>query len=724
MTVASSVTVTVGTNAGNFNSLGANALNGYSVKGAPIVLASAFVLTTGQKNIRLNLKSGVGASYTGSGTAPATTYGDIVVNGVVNLRGVTAYIDVGAAGGIEGGKIVGGGTLNTNNGDLRFFTAFNTNGVIGSLAGNNAVINVGSGRFIFAKNGGASGTISSTTSFPAGFEFNLATPTVNAGVSTFVRSGLGIATTGGINNVNNAGLVYTGAVTVDGVVNGALTYIEGANIAVTGAASSFANGLTLVSTGAGVTVGAVTAGIYVGATITVATGDLNLLQYGTVAGHGIFVASAANLTATTGSVLLSQLGSSDASNPGIVLSGSNITAGGNINLLQLGGNLHSDGIRLGTSSMTAGGAGREIRLRTSGANLSLTGGDVTLVGAGDRVTVNLGATGKLLGSTPRLVASGLTVNFDGSLSGHSSSIKIDGGNFRFVSDHSDITETVTLDGNLLNTDATKGWKLGFSGWTVASGGFAAGGLTVITSRNLAEISLVGVRFGGVVQLSGIGTGAGNLKNLSYIEGAGIKTVGNESVFTGSLTLFSSATSVARPGVSFDDSEPNRTAGIIIASSLRTGTENDGSSNLTLLRKLGAAGRGIFVNSNVTAGGNLLIDLEVETSFEGVYFKNATVKSGGTITVIQSGNYSSFGIKLEDTTVTARSQSPAEFGRRGDDLGQYFGTGLEPDCDHRRSAPRTERHRHRPGHRNLSEQWCQWFQPPAVERRQGESAADG
>ena len=107
-------------------------------------------------------------------------------------------------------------------------------------------------------------------------------------------------------------------------------------------------------------------------------------------------------------------------------------------------------------------------------------------------------------------------------------------------------------------------------------------------------------------------------------------------------------------MSFDDSEPNRTAGIIIASSLRTGTENDGSSNLTLLRKLGAAGRGIFVNSNVTAGGNLLIDLGVETSFEGVYFKNATVKSGGTITVIQSGNYSSFGIKLEDTTVTARS----------------------------------------------------------------------
>ena len=480
MTVASSVTVTVGTNAGNFKSIGVAIYGDYAVKGAPILLTSGFELSTVHKNIRLNLRSGIGASFLNTNNSISLRpHGDIAVYGVVNLRGVTAYIDVGTVGGFEGGKIVGGGTLNTNNGDLRFFTAFDTNGVIGSLAGNNAVINVGSGRFIFAKNGGASGTINSTTSFPAGFEFNLATPTVNAGVSTFVRSGLGIATTGGINNVNNAGLVYTGAVTVDGVVNGALTYIEGANIAVTGTASSFANGLTLVSTGAGVTVGAVTAGIYVGATITVATGDLNLLQYGTVAGHGIFVASAANLTATTGSVLLSQLGSSDASNPGIVLSGSDITAGGNINLLQLGGNLHSDGIRLGTSSMTAGGAGREIRLRTSGANLSLTGGDVTLVGAGDRVTVDLGATGKLLGSTPRLVASGLTVNFDGSLSGHSSSIKIDGGNFRFVSDHSDITETVTLDGNLLNTDATKGWKLGFSSWTVASGGFAAGGLTVI-----------------------------------------------------------------------------------------------------------------------------------------------------------------------------------------------------------------------------------------------------
>ncbi|MCX8501819.1 MAG: hypothetical protein ORO03_09030, partial [Alphaproteobacteria bacterium] len=279
--------------------------------------------------------------------------------------------------------------------------------------------------------------------------------------------------------------------------------------------------------------------------------------------------------------------------------------------------------------------------------------DVTLLAANERVTIDLGTTGLLLGSPQKIVASGLAVNFNGSGSGHSSSIQIGSGSFKFIADHSDITDTVTLDGNLMNSDATRGWSLGFSGWSSVTGGFAAGGMTILTTRTLAEVSTIGVRFGGVVLLSGIGTGTGNLKNLSYIEAAGIKTIGSESAFVGSLTLVSAASSLV-PGVNFDEEDPPHTAGIFIASALRAGTLNDGVNSLTLRIKKGGVGRGIFVNAAVTAGGNLVFDSAVDTGLEGVYFKNAAVSSGGTITVTQSGNYTGFGVKLEDATVTAKT----------------------------------------------------------------------
>ncbi|MDI9408182.1 MAG: hypothetical protein QM523_02940 [Candidatus Pacebacteria bacterium] len=605
------------------------------------------------KNITLKdgfrfIGSGTGSKVllqTGQG-AYGGGHGSVSVLGAASFATTRLTIDLGSdaasvRGGTGGsGKIVGGGTITTNNGNLYLTTAMNDTDIHGGIDGNDAKINLGTGRFVFYRTlATPPATLDATTAgMPIGFDFSSVTPSLSADGLTYSLKGLAIKTAVGLVNVNNNGFVFNGAVTLTGITaasnTGKVTYIEATSIKLSGA-NSFNGGITLVSTGAGVTVSGNTAGIYVGASLS-AAGDINLIQTGTgnSTGHGIFVAASANFT-SSGNLTVWQNGEigSAVGIAGIVFGGGN--------------------------TVTAGGAGKEVRFKTAGKDLTLNG-NIIVTNAGDRLTVDLGFAGKFQGggSSNRITASNHAVFFSGNTTTNSHTGHIDigaSGNFVFITDRRDYFADVTLGDRTTNAAPNIGWEVPSGTWgNYGTGGFRySTGFTVLTTNTELDRNQFGVRYGGRVILDGVGTHAsGTAKNLSYIEGAGFKVTGNSgSTFDNNLTLVSSGAGVTS-GFAYDEATPAKTAAFVIGQNLFTKVDNVKVRNLTLINRSVGLDRGIFIGAEINAAGNVSIQQESATNLEGILVKNATILATGNITLSQKGAYSNAAIRVELSSINA------------------------------------------------------------------------
>ncbi|MCX8501973.1 MAG: hypothetical protein ORO03_09820, partial [Alphaproteobacteria bacterium] len=226
----------------------------------------------------------------------------------------------------------------------------------GATSGNSAKISVGSGSFTYINDKRlvtAAVTLTNVTTESEAINGWGATPTYGTSGSDFILGGLTIIGTGGASKLKGLGVIYGGAVTINGVGSGDgtggaknLTYIEGTRVTVSGTASSFAGSLMLRASGnSSVTLGAnlTTSGAIrfnatnlilsghvttAGGAVTIALGsgvynsgagggfilttsnqNLNLMAGSVVAtndatvfavGTGTFTASAAVIAATTG----------------------------------------------------------------------------------------------------------------------------------------------------------------------------------------------------------------------------------------------------------------------------------------------------------------------------------------------------------------------------------------------------------------------------------------
>ena len=241
-----------GTSVDGFALGGANKINNL---GAITNSGTAGILVKNNQALTIN----AGTIDGGKGGVMVVTPGyDLTLGGSVAMRGSSLRLDVGGSKTLKGGQ-----TLSWSGGDL-YYT--------GAATGNAATLALGSSNFVFVTDNRATTadvSIVDSTALPADF--------------TTAGSGLTITTTG---TTTGKGLVYGGAVSIDGVSTGAaqnLRYIEGADLAVT-TDSSFSGSLTLVGSGMDSLGVRITAGLR-----TSNGGDLNLVQIGTTLGSAIFV---------------------------------------------------------------------------------------------------------------------------------------------------------------------------------------------------------------------------------------------------------------------------------------------------------------------------------------------------------------------------------------------------------------------------------------------------
>ena len=235
------------------------------------------------------------------------------------------------------GALTGGKTLKATGLDVYFS---------GATTGNNATIAVGSGSFTFVNNRRhvtAAVTLNNSTTASDATNGWGAAPVFDILGNDTTLGGLTISGTGGAARLQGLGVVYGGAVTIQGVTAASTTgvnnlrYIEGTGIEVlapagqTAAAggSTFSGSLTLVSNGAGVPVTIDGAVYYEGVAINRANlttsngGDLILTQTGSVADTGIYIKQ--STVSAAGAMTLTQSGA--AVREGIKTFNATLTAG-------------------------------------------------------------------------------------------------------------------------------------------------------------------------------------------------------------------------------------------------------------------------------------------------------------------------------------------------------------------------------------------------------------
>ncbi|MDI9409083.1 MAG: filamentous hemagglutinin N-terminal domain-containing protein, partial [Candidatus Pacebacteria bacterium] len=138
-------------------------------------------------------------------------------------------IDLGTTGAMVSSDSRNHLTLTANGLDVYYTSA---------ISGNSAKIDVGAGSFTFVNDRRSAGAVSLTSASTAS-DWGSGFGTLASGTAT---GGLTVITTGADSAINNQGVVYGGAVTINGVAaanGGVLTYIEGSSITVDTADSTF-----------------------------------------------------------------------------------------------------------------------------------------------------------------------------------------------------------------------------------------------------------------------------------------------------------------------------------------------------------------------------------------------------------------------------------------------------------------------------------------------------
>ncbi|MCX8505454.1 MAG: hypothetical protein ORN98_02420, partial [Alphaproteobacteria bacterium] len=370
---------------------------GISVSGAVLESGGAMTLSqtgsavaTGILSDLSTLKSGAALTFTQSGSAGGigissqnsiwTTTGDILLNqsGTVGAGKDGIYLYV-TAGNVQ--KFTAGANnwvkFKTNNKDMSLNNYDNfqvlqgkvridlgsaklTGGYTlkaidlavsyqGATLDNNVTIDVGGGSFSYITDrSDVTGAILTGTTqlndaaigWRAGFGSWSAGAAVN-GVTAYSAGGVTVKARGGVSSVNGLGVIYGGTVSIRGVTVGSavwgLNYIEGTGISITGSESKFADALTLVSNGSGITVSGTNYGIYIDANLAMSASNngsskLTLIQSGAVTGSGIFVYNAS--LSSGGAISLIQSGSTGAE--GIFFNTSTLTSGRAMSLTQSG----------------------------------------------------------------------------------------------------------------------------------------------------------------------------------------------------------------------------------------------------------------------------------------------------------------------------------------------------------------------------------------------------
>ena len=450
-----------------------------------------------------------------------------------------------------------------------------------------------------------------------------------------------------VNNNNNLknigdGVIFGGTVTVNGVTTGDakdLRYIEATGIGIITAASSFTGPLTLVSTGGGVSDSGNSAGIVIGANLSVgSTGTplngLSLVQSGAVTGSGILVTYA---TVTVGGNLtMAQSGTVTAA--GIALKNAALKAGGDLSLTASGSlgsgkagiELIATGTTVGTGVIFAAGLNHWVNLTTAGSSLELSTADNFAITSG-RVRLDLGAgalvstdaSGVVLATPNSLKVRDLELFYSGATSGNSAKLDVTGGKFTFVNDRRAVTVVRTLNNS---STAANDWGVGLG--TLTSGTASPSGLTVLGTN----INNQGVVYGVTVTIDGVTSGTA--QGLTYIEASAIVVSNSTSSFSGGLSLVSSG---GESSIMIGNT--TRTAGIMINnSSLTTGAVGDRASNLHLVQKGFSAGQGIlvFANSSLRAGGNLLLTQLGTVQTDGIMVQASALTAGGDLGLLSYG----------------------------------------------------------------------------------------
>ncbi|MDI9408183.1 MAG: filamentous hemagglutinin N-terminal domain-containing protein, partial [Candidatus Pacebacteria bacterium] len=500
----------------------------------------------------------------------------------------------------------------------------------GATTGNNATINVGSGSFTFVndkRSVTSAVTLDNTTTASTGSIGWGTAPSYGGAQNARTLGGLTIngtndsATFG--SGLTGLGVVYGDTVNIRRVGFGGsgtandLRYIEGTGISLTNNASTFTGSLVLVSSGSGIS----GIGIDVQDNLTVGT-NLTLYQSGSVRGDGI------------------------------TASGITLTAGGDIALIQSGTvGSGKDGIALSSSRANNQkfdpGAKGTVTFKTNNQTLSLNNADnfeVTRgkvrIDLGTGVMVSVDASGRIIATAANqytLKTLGLDVFYTGSTAANSNKARIDVDDGSFIY----LTEFASTSAVTLTNSTAANWSTGFTGWSTVSGGYTTtAGMTVLTTGVASTVQGYGVKYGGTVNIQGISTGA--VKNLSYIEGAGISVTTTASTFAGSLTLVGSGSGTAS------------NLGIDIQKDLTT------ANNLTLIQSGAVTGNGIHVAGTsassritLTAGGTMTLTQSGSASFFGVYVINSTMTtSSGNLSLTQSGSAGTNGIAVETSTLTS------------------------------------------------------------------------
>ena len=611
--------------------------------GGDVYLSSS----TGGMNLQDSIQIGNGKTLNlNTSNRDVTLSDNFTVTGGATLR-----LKLGA------GIILGNKTLNA--------TGFNVL-YTGAKANNNATIDVGKGQFIYVTDRSNVTDPTVLTKDTLASDATIGWNTTGFGSWTtatggFSAGGLTVETLGTQSTVNGYGVVYGGTVDIQGITAtsavGKLSYIEGKGIAVTASESKFAGSLTLVSIGSGTSVGGNgVMGIDIEQDLTIGgTGNLDLIQSGNVAEHGIIL-NGVSVTAG-GAITLTQSGS--AGKKGIYLTGATLSAEGDIALRQIGtvGSGFS-GIDLNAAGVTAldkvalmAGANNSVILKTNNHELSLTGADNIEVTRG-KVRIDLG-TGNIKGGKT-LKATDLFVLYTGATAGNNATIEVGNGQFVYVTDFSNDTKATTLKGDTVANWNSTGF--GINNWTkgtVANGvtPFTAGGLTVKTLGAASSVNGVGVIYGGTVDIQGI-TAASAVGKLNYIEGTGISVTGaTDNNFAASLTLVSSGSGVTINSWGI---------GIFIKKNLTIGTPDDGTSNITLIQSGKVQGYGIMVTewnastrTTLTSGGAMnFIQTGSTAENSGISVYGSSLTSGGAMTLAQSGSAGSTGISVYGATLTS------------------------------------------------------------------------
>ncbi|MCX8501110.1 MAG: hypothetical protein ORO03_05395, partial [Alphaproteobacteria bacterium] len=566
------------------------------------------------------------------------------------VTGGRLRLDLGGGGLVSsGGQIPAGGYSLAALGRDVYFT--------GATSGNSAQIHVGDGSFTFVNDQRLVTTLvtlnDNTTATTPGSGWGSGLGTLASGTAS---GGLTVINNGPVSSINNQTAIFGGPVMIDGVTSGAahlLTYIEGSTIIVSGAPSSFAANLTLVASGSGSESGIkITTGLSTGVAND-GTSALILRQTGTVSGGGIVI-TGSSVTAG-GDLSLEQTGIAGAN--GIKLDRARLVAGGALSLSQSGtvGTVSvailvtassllanseiaiqqstagsAAGIGLEATGRTASdsvaltaGAGKSISLQTLNRNLALVGFDgFDLVGGSLAIKLGSGQLVSVDSAGAAIASPGFTIHAAGAavvLSGATS------GNRAILAVGSG---AFTFASNLTDqtapatiTNDTSLADLGLA--TVAFGGTVGNrtvaGLTVTGSQDAALTGL-GVLFGGTVTIDGVQTGAA--KNLSYIEGKGVGVFGSASSFAGSLTLVSNGSGIT-------DASGDNAGGILVETNLTAGVSDDGVSNLSLVQSGRSLNNGIAIAaSSLRAGGNIFLRQagSIDAGFVGIVLLARGVES--------------------------------------------------------------------------------------------------